>query len=49
MSDDRIDVLFVCVHNAGRSVAAKILFNDSATRLGLTCDLNRRERCPANR
>ena len=35
MSDDRIDVLFVCVHNAGRSVAAKILFNDSATRLGL--------------
>lgn len=35
MSDDRIDVLFVCVHNAGRSVAAKVLFNDSATRLGL--------------
>ena len=35
MSDDRIDVLFVCVHNAGRSVAAKVLFNNSATRLGL--------------
>ena len=35
MSDDRIDVLFVCVHNAGRSVAATVLFNDSATRLGL--------------
>ncbi len=35
MSDDRIDVLFICVHNAGRSVAAKVLFNDSATRLGL--------------
>ena len=35
MSEERIDVLFVCIHNAGRSVAAKILFNDRATKLGL--------------
>lgn len=35
MSNERVDVLFVCVHNAGRSVAAKVLFNDSAQRLGL--------------
>lgn len=35
MSDDRIDVLFVCTHNAGRSVAAKTLFNDRASKLGL--------------
>ena len=30
MSDERIDVLFVCTHNAGRSVVAKTLFNDRA-------------------
>ena len=35
MNDERVDVLFVCVHNAGRSVAAKILFNDRCTKLGL--------------
>ena len=35
MSEERIDVLFVCIHNAGRSVAAKILFNDRAIKLGL--------------
>ncbi len=35
MNDERVDVLFVCVHNAGRSVAAKILFNDRSTKLGL--------------
>ena len=35
MSEKRIDVLFVCVHNAGRSVAAKTLFNDRASKLGL--------------
>ena len=35
MSDDRIDVLFVCTHNAGRSVAAKTIFNDRASKLGL--------------
>lgn len=28
------DVLFVCVHNSGRSVAAKLIFNDMATRQG---------------
>ena len=36
MSEGRIDVLFVCTHNAGRSVVAKVLFNDRATKLGLT-------------
>ena len=35
MSEDRIDVLFVCTHNAGRSVAAKTIFNDRAAKLGL--------------
>ena len=35
MNNSKIDVLFVCVHNAGRSVAAKVLFNDRATKLGL--------------
>ena len=35
MSEERIDVLFACTHNAGRSVAAKILFNDRAAKLGL--------------
>ena len=30
----RIDVLFVCVHNAGRSVAAKVMFNDRSRKLG---------------
>ena len=35
MNDERVDVLFVCVQNAGRSVAAKLLFNDRATKLGL--------------
>ena len=35
MSDERIDVLFVCTHNAGRSVVAKTLFNDRAKKLGL--------------
>lgn len=29
------DVLFVCVHNSGRSVAAKLIFNDMAARQGL--------------
>ena len=35
MSEERIDVLFVCTHNAGRSVVAKMLFNDRASKLGL--------------
>ncbi len=35
MSEIRIDVLFVCTHNAGRSVAAKAIFNHCAERLGL--------------
>ena len=35
MSKDRIDVLFVCTHNGGRSVAAKTIFNDRAAKLGL--------------
>ena len=35
MNEKRIDVLFVCTHNAGRSVAAKTLFNDRASKLGL--------------
>ena len=35
MSKKRIDVLFVCSHNAGRSVVAKTLFNDRASKLGL--------------
>ena len=35
MSETRIDVLFVCMHNAGRSVIAKALFNDRSTKLGL--------------
>lgn len=35
MSEERIDVLFVCTHNAGRSVIAKTLFNDHAGKLGL--------------
>ena len=35
MSEDRIDVLFVCTHNAGRSVATKTIFNDRAVKLGL--------------
>ena len=35
MSNRRIDVLFVCSHNAGRSVVAKTLFNDRASKLGL--------------
>lgn len=30
-----IDVLFVCVHNSGRSVAAKLIFNHRAQKLGL--------------
>lgn len=30
-----IDLLFVSTHNAGRSVAAKTLFNDRAAKLGL--------------
>ena len=29
------DVLFVCVHNSGRSVAAKLIFNDMAARQAL--------------
>ena len=29
------DVLFVCVHNSGRSVAAKLIFNNIATRQGI--------------
>ncbi len=36
MSKNRIDVLFVCTHNAGRSVAAKTLFNDRSSKLGLS-------------
>lgn len=36
MSENRIDVLFVCTRNAGRSVVAKTLFNDRASKLGLT-------------
>ena len=35
MSEERIDVLFVCTHNAGRSVAAETIFNDRAVKLGL--------------
>ena len=35
MSEHQIDVLFVCTHNAGRSVAAKTMFNDRAAKLGL--------------
>ena len=35
MSEQRIDVLFVCTHNAGRSVAAKSMFNDRTSKLGL--------------
>jgi arsenate reductase len=35
MNEERIDVLFVCTHNAGRSVAAKTLFNDQTAKLGL--------------
>lgn len=35
MSEERIDVLFVCTHNAGRSVAAKVIFNDRVSKLGL--------------
>lgn len=35
MSEQRIDVLFVCTHNAGRSLAAKTLFNDRTSKLGL--------------
>ena len=31
----RPDVLFVCVHNSGRSVAAKLIFNDIALRQGV--------------
>jgi len=34
-SSTRIDVLFVCVHNAGRSQMAEYLFNDQAVRKGL--------------
>ena len=49
MSDDRIDVLFVCIHNAGRSVAAKLLFNDSAARLGLNLRSESAGTMPANR
>ena len=33
MSEKRIDVLFVCPHNAGRSVVAKTLFNNRAARI----------------
>ena len=36
MSDEKIDVLFVCLHNSGRSVAAKVLFNDRAIKLGFS-------------
>lgn len=36
MSNERADVIFVCLHNAGRSVAAKMLFNDRAKKLGLS-------------
>ena len=35
MNENQIDVLFVCTHNAGRSVIAKTLFNDRASKLGL--------------
>ena len=35
MSNNQIDVLFVCTHNAGRSVIAKTLFNDRSSKLGL--------------
>ncbi len=35
MSEDQIAVLFVCTHNAGRSVAAKTIFNDRAAKIGL--------------
>ena len=35
MSEERADVVFICIHNAGRSVAAKLLFNDRAAKLGL--------------
>ena len=35
MSKDQIDVLFVCTHNAGRSVVAKTIFNDRASKLSL--------------
>lgn len=35
MNEDQIDVLFICTHNAGRSVAAKTIFNDRASKLGL--------------
>ena len=35
MKNQKIDVLFVCVHNSGRSVAAKLIFNHRAQKLGL--------------
>lgn len=35
MDPKNIDVLFVCVHNSGRSVAAKLIFNHRAQKLGL--------------
>lgn len=35
MEPRNIDVLFVCVHNSGRSVAAKLIFNHRAQKLGL--------------
>ena len=35
MNEDQIAVLFVCNHNAGRSVAAKTIFNDRSAKLGL--------------
>ncbi len=35
MNERSIDVLFVCIHNSGRSVAAKALFNHRVKQLGL--------------
>lgn len=35
MKPKNIDVLFVCVHNSGRSVAAKLIFNHRVQKLGL--------------
>ena len=35
MGPENIDVLFICVHNSGRSVAAKLIFNHRAQKLRL--------------
>ena len=49
MSEDRVDVLFVCTHNAGRSVAAKTIFNDRAVKLGLEMRAQSAGTTPGNR